>query len=114
VYICWEKFWTDNSNNAGQRLKVVHAEGIMAFNPGGVLMYDSKTKTSDYQDKMYGYNINKWVKNQLISGLTVGSNVILGNASYHNKQIKYTHPTHCYMICSLGLEPTGTITGAVS
>jgi hypothetical protein len=77
---------TDNSINGGQRLTVVRAEVIMVFIPGAFPLYASTAKTFDYHDKMDGQNFNKLLKNQLILGLTVRGNMVIGKAFNHNKQ----------------------------
>jgi hypothetical protein len=55
---------------------------------GMLLMYDFKFKTSSSHDEMDCDNFNKWVKNQLISGLPVESIMLIHNASYLSKENK--------------------------
>ncbi|PZC73745.1 hypothetical protein B5X24_HaOG208929 [Helicoverpa armigera] len=87
------KAWSDGSLKGlkkpiskGQRVVIVHAGSEAGFVPNVLLLFKAGAKSGDYQDNMNFDNNTKWLRNQLISNLPQNSVLIVGNASYHNKQ----------------------------
>ena len=51
-----------------------------------VLIYASKSTTTDYHNPMNYEHYSKWVQHQMIPGLPEMSIVVIANAPYHNQQ----------------------------
>ncbi|PSN49869.1 hypothetical protein C0J52_14141, partial [Blattella germanica] len=73
------------NDSAGLQLIIVHAGWEMEFISCACLIYDSKSKTTDYHNMNYE-NYSKWVQHQLIPGLPERSIVVIDNTPCHNKQ----------------------------
>ena len=69
----------------GLRLIISHACGENGWVDGTDLVFMSKMNTGDYHDEMNSEHFMEWMREPLLPRLEEPS-VILGNASYHNKQ----------------------------
>lgn len=85
--------WTDGYTKGlkkpiskGHQIVIVHAGSETGFVPNSLLLFKAGVKTGDYQDNMNSINYERWLRTQLIPNLPNNSAVIVGNATYHNKQ----------------------------
>lgn len=87
---CWQ---SDNeagiltSDGVGARWIIAHAGGKTGFINNALLLFKSKTKSSDYHDDMNATNFMRWIKEKVIPNLPSSSLVVMDNAPYHCKQI---------------------------
>ena len=70
----------------GQRLIVVHAGGVKGWVDGTDLVFNSKTNSVDYHDKMNTEHYMEWLTQQLLPNLPPNSVIIVNSTTYHNKQ----------------------------
>ena len=70
----------------GQRLIVVHAGGVEGWVEGAVLVFRSKTNSTDYHDKMNSEHFMEWFTKQLLPNIRDIAIIVVDNATYHNKQ----------------------------
>ena len=63
---------------------MVHVGGVKGWVPGADLVFRSKTNSGDYHDEMNSEHFIESFTPQLLPNIP--SVIVLGNASYHNKQ----------------------------
>jgi len=67
----------------GKRIHVLHIGSSEGFVPGGLLCFESKTKSTDYQDEMNGDTFYEWFVKTLPL-LKENAIIVMDNASYHS------------------------------
>ncbi|CAH2103050.1 unnamed protein product [Euphydryas editha] len=69
---CWQgenEFGVLSPESIGARWIIAHAGGKNGFIPNGLLIFKSKTKSSDYHDDMNAQNFMRWMEKQIIPNL---------------------------------------------
>jgi len=76
---------TDSKNCTSKRKRfiVLHIGSNKGFLPGGLLCFESKTNSSDYQDEMNGNNFTEWFES-ILPYLEPNSIIVMDNAPYHS------------------------------
>ncbi|XP_033212474.1 uncharacterized protein LOC117170062 [Belonocnema kinseyi] len=72
-----------NPSGKGKRLIVLHIGSQEGFVEGGLLCFESKKNSSDYQDEMNGDTFREWF-NAILGKLHDNCVIVMGNASYHS------------------------------
>lgn len=67
----------------GKRLIVLHIGSSDGFVPGGLLCFESKTKSTDYHDEMNGDTFYEWFV-RILPLLKENAIIVMDNASYHS------------------------------
>lgn len=75
------------SDSVGARWIIAHAGGKTGFVENGLLIFKSKSKSSDYHDDMNSVNFMRWMKEKIVPNLPPNCIVVMDNASYHCTQI---------------------------
>ncbi len=84
---CWmlgEEGGLNVPTEKGNRIIILHAGSKHGFIPGAELIFQSKTKSSDYHDEMNGEAFVEWFTNQLLPNIPQNSCIVMDNASYHS------------------------------
>jgi hypothetical protein len=85
---CWQSH--DVSKKApfsrGERFIIVHTGLAQRFIKGACLLFEDKSSSGDYHLEMNCHNLNKWLNEMLIPDQPPSSEVVAGNALYHNLQ----------------------------
>jgi hypothetical protein len=92
--LTFRKCWQDESDfgvlvdvNEKNRLIILHIGSINGFLQNVELIYKAGNSTGDYHGQMNHVNVEKWVRDKLISSLPTNSVVVMDNAPYHSKQV---------------------------
>lgn len=75
------------SDSVGARWIIAHAGGKTGFVENGLLLFKSKSKSSDYHDDMNSANFMRWMNEKIVPYLPSNSIVVMDNASYHCTQV---------------------------
>lgn len=67
----------------GKRLIVLHIGSTDGFLPGGLLCFESKTKSTDYHDDMNGTTFFEWFV-KILPLLKENAVIVMDNAAYHS------------------------------
>lgn len=87
---CWQSTEEPGlltSDSTGARWIIAHAGGKTGFVNNGLLLFKSKTKSSDYHDDMNASNFMRWMTEKVIPNLPSNCIVVMDNAPYHCKQL---------------------------
>ena len=68
----------------GNRIIILHAGSKHGFVPGAELVFQSKTKSTDYHDEMNGEAFLDWFNTQLLPNIPANSCIVMDNAPYHS------------------------------
>ncbi|KAL4113795.1 hypothetical protein QTP88_017368 [Uroleucon formosanum] len=85
----WDAFLTGltmgpkEPSGKGKRLIVLHIGSTDGFLPGGLLCFESKTKSTDYHDDMNGTTFFEWFV-KILPLLKENAVIVMDNAAYHS------------------------------
>lgn len=72
-----------NPINKGKKLIILHIGSAAGFIPSGLLCFESKKTTSNYQDEINGQIFRKWFE-EILPLLEGNAVVVMDNAPYHS------------------------------
>lgn len=85
--------WVQKPTGKGERLIIMNAITHSGWVSGAKLVFKSTRKTGDYHGQMNWELFEKWFKEMLLPNIPENSNIIMDNASYHNRLSVHSPPT---------------------
>lgn len=85
--------WVQKPTGKGERLIIMNAISSSGWIDGAKLVFKSTRKTGDYHGQMNWELFTKWFTEMLLPNIPDNSNIIMDNASYHNKVSAHSPPT---------------------
>ncbi len=85
--------WVQKPTGKGDRLIIINAISMNGWVRGAKLVFKSTRKTGDYHGQMNWELFKKWFIEMLLPNIPENSNIIMDNASYHNRLAESSPPT---------------------